>query len=263
MEEKSSQTLLKEAPLLVLPTLARAIGLNEAIVLQQIHYWCEVAQKKRINCKDGYHWVYNSVPQWQKQFPWWSVSTVKRILSGLKQNNLVIVSSSYNKYGPDRTQWYRPNQQELHKLLAKYQFELLEKAKLPPWSEQNDLTYTRDYTENTTKELKTGSEVFDSRLINFHEYAAENEVDEKAEVIIEYILERFQNQIGLVEKLNSAQWEKALNTINRQNADWIDLYIEKAASGKYKAPPGLLHFLSSGVSEILFREGLRHERKFD
>lgn len=34
-----AQLLINEPPLQVLPTLAKTIGLNEAIVLQQVHYW--------------------------------------------------------------------------------------------------------------------------------------------------------------------------------------------------------------------------------
>lgn len=34
-----SKLLISESPLLVLPSLAETIGLNEAIVLQQIHFW--------------------------------------------------------------------------------------------------------------------------------------------------------------------------------------------------------------------------------
>ena len=34
-----SNLLIHEEPLLVLPGLASRIGLNEAIFLQQIHYW--------------------------------------------------------------------------------------------------------------------------------------------------------------------------------------------------------------------------------
>ena len=34
-----SRLLIDEPPLQVLPSLAREIGLNEAIMLQQIHYW--------------------------------------------------------------------------------------------------------------------------------------------------------------------------------------------------------------------------------
>lgn len=36
-----SKLLLDDEPLVILPKLAAAIGLNEAIILQQLHYWLE------------------------------------------------------------------------------------------------------------------------------------------------------------------------------------------------------------------------------
>jgi len=55
--------LIDEEPLLVPPRLAAAIGLNEAIVLQQIRYW--LGDKRRPKIRDGRRWVYNTYPQWQ------------------------------------------------------------------------------------------------------------------------------------------------------------------------------------------------------
>ena len=40
-----SKLLINEQPLQVLPSLAEAIGLNQAIALQQVHYWLENARK--------------------------------------------------------------------------------------------------------------------------------------------------------------------------------------------------------------------------
>ena len=37
--------LLDEAPLLILPPLAMAVGSNEAIMLQQVHYWLALRGK--------------------------------------------------------------------------------------------------------------------------------------------------------------------------------------------------------------------------
>ena len=37
-----SNLLINESPLQVLPTLATYIGLNEAIFLQQVHYWLRI-----------------------------------------------------------------------------------------------------------------------------------------------------------------------------------------------------------------------------
>lgn len=98
--------LLDEYPLLIMPNLATKIGLNESIVLQQIHYWNEMNKKVNNNYKDGYYWTYNSYEKWNEQFPFWSISTIKRTIKKLEEYKL-IVSANYNKLKIDRTKWYR------------------------------------------------------------------------------------------------------------------------------------------------------------
>ncbi len=51
-----SKLLINEPPLMVIPTLAKALGINSAIILQQIHYWNTLNN----NVIDGYQWCYNS-----------------------------------------------------------------------------------------------------------------------------------------------------------------------------------------------------------
>lgn len=96
--------------------LAKSIGLNEAIVLQQIHYWTEQNGKADRNGRDGYYWAYNSYREWQKQFPWWSERTIKRIFTALERRGLLI-SGSYNRLKMDRTKWYRVNYDTLRSML--------------------------------------------------------------------------------------------------------------------------------------------------
>lgn len=98
----SDKLLLDEHPLVIQPALAVAVGLNEAIVLQQIHYWLQ----KRLNVVEGDAWVYNSVDKWQEQFPFWSYDTVKRTITKLEKMGLLI-TGNFNKRGMDRTKWYR------------------------------------------------------------------------------------------------------------------------------------------------------------
>lgn len=93
--------LFNENPLVILPELAVNIGLNEAIVLQQLHYWLQKSTK----IKDGKAWVYNSVREWQEQFPFWSADTVRRSLNKLMRDGIV-VKGKYNKVSFDKTIWY-------------------------------------------------------------------------------------------------------------------------------------------------------------
>ncbi len=89
--------LISEPPLQVLPTLAKEIGLNEAIVLQQLHYWT-------LHTKDPERWIYNTIEEWQKQFPFWSPDTIKRTWKSLADSGMVETSQ---RRGNDRTKSYR------------------------------------------------------------------------------------------------------------------------------------------------------------
>ena len=100
--------LISEPPLQVLPSLAVKIGLNEAIVLQQIHYWL----LKSNNVRDGYKWVYNSYSEWNKQFPFFSRNTMIRAFNSLEKQGLLI-TANYNKAGFDKTKWYRIDYEKL------------------------------------------------------------------------------------------------------------------------------------------------------
>jgi hypothetical protein len=97
-----SKLLINEPPLQVLPSLAVKVGLNGAIFLQQVHYWIS---QPRAQERDGRFWVYNSLPQWREQFPFWSEDTIQRTIAGLEQRG-VLLSGNYNERGFDKTKWY-------------------------------------------------------------------------------------------------------------------------------------------------------------
>jgi hypothetical protein len=106
-----SKLLISEHPLQVLPSLAISVGLNEAIVLQQLHYW----MLKSNYIHDGHRWVYNSYEQWQVQFPFWSIPTIQRIFTSLEKQN-VIESSRLSAQVWNQCKWYTINYAILKKL---------------------------------------------------------------------------------------------------------------------------------------------------
>lgn len=103
--------LIQEQPLQVLPGLAVAIGLNEAMFLQQVHYWITSHGKE----KEGYVWTYNSYKDWHKQFPFWTERTIKTIVLRLEKLGY-LVSGNFNKKGFDRTKWYRIDYEKINEL---------------------------------------------------------------------------------------------------------------------------------------------------
>lgn len=86
-EDGMSKLLINESPLQVQPSLAMAIGLNEAIFLQQLHYWIGASRFVR----DGEKWVYNTYSDWLLQLKYMSLPTLKRTIKSLKDQKLVRV----------------------------------------------------------------------------------------------------------------------------------------------------------------------------
>ena len=111
-----SEYLLNKRPILFNPEVAEVIGLNQAIVLQQINYWINKPFAKEI---DGKRWIYNSIDQWQKDnFPFWSERTIRRILKKLEDEELII-SGRFNKATYDQTKWYTINEERLEAVMRR------------------------------------------------------------------------------------------------------------------------------------------------
>ena len=141
-----SKLITNEKPIVVLPSLAKLLGINEAIILQQIHYWLERSN----NIHDGYRWVYNSIKDWNEQFKWLSEPTLKRKFKSLEDQGLLI-TGNYNKKKFDKTKWYRIDYNLLNEMGQRlYQNDTTIVSNCTNGKYQNDLTNTRDYTENNT-----------------------------------------------------------------------------------------------------------------
>lgn len=106
-----SRLLINEAPLQVIPSLAVALGLNEALVLQQLHYWTLISG----NVHGGHRWVYNTLGQWREQFPFWSEDTIKRTFRRLREEGVVVVDRLADDTR-DRTNFYRIDYERLEAL---------------------------------------------------------------------------------------------------------------------------------------------------
>ena len=108
----SRRLLLDENPLILLPTLAAVLGVNEALILQQFNYWIQASK----NEWEGYRWTYNSYTEWRKQFKFLSVPTIGRTIRNLEKKGLVVSKVGPNKKDFDRTKWYRIDYEKFDEL---------------------------------------------------------------------------------------------------------------------------------------------------
>lgn len=141
-----SKLLFSEGDTLVInPRLAKLIGLNEAIILQQIHYWIDNKY-----CAGHIHldrkWIYNTVSQWHEQFPFISVSTIKRVMVDLRDKGLIDVQK-LSKDGLNHTNYYTINYESLDAIRG--QIEQIDRLNL---SQPNGANWSKpNRTETTTK----------------------------------------------------------------------------------------------------------------
>ena len=144
-----SKLLIDDYPIQILPKLATEIGLNEAIVLQQIHYWLNQSSHNR----DGKKWIYNTYDDWNKQFPFWSVMTIRRVINSLEKQKLILIAN-YNKAGFDKTRWYSIDYSVVESVNRRcVQNEQTVRSKRTNGSVQSEQTNTIDYTEITTESI--------------------------------------------------------------------------------------------------------------
>lgn len=103
-----SKLLLDERPLVLIPSLATRYGLNEALILQQLHW---ALQRDNVLVQDDRRWVKVKMTWWTEQFPFWSESTIKRSLADLKDAGVIAVQRGRegNTYSIDYGQIDPPN----------------------------------------------------------------------------------------------------------------------------------------------------------
>ena len=85
----ASRLLVGGRRLLLLPRLVDLVGLNEAIVLQQVRYYLEDERQPRI--AGGRRWVRATLDRWHaRDFPFWTTRTIERTFASLAAHRLVV-----------------------------------------------------------------------------------------------------------------------------------------------------------------------------
>lgn len=139
-----SRLLIDEPPLQVLPSLAREIGLNEAIMLQQMHYWLIKSSHEF----EGVKWFYKTLEDWQTEFPFWSTMTIRRTLTNLEKQKVIRIGN-FNKKKFDKTKWYTIEYQCVNRRCVQNEQTIC--SSCTDGCVQFERTYTREYTETTTE----------------------------------------------------------------------------------------------------------------
>ena len=218
--------LISEPPLIVLPSLARLVGLNEAIILQQVHYWLQ----RSSNIKDGHRWVYNSYPNWYKQMPVWKSETTMRTAFKRLEKQGLLITANYNKAGFDKTKWYRIDYDKLSSL----------ENKLP--SAKNWQTTSQNLADGTAKNWQTNTKRLPettSENNNKHSASHSNAQSvSQLEKEFEEVWSKYPNKKGKKQAFNHYKaWRKAsAKHTNEYLLERLKVYMTDLQQNSWKHP---------------------------
>ncbi len=238
--------VLMSAPTIqLIPSLAKKIGLNEAIVLQQLHFRLCISE----NWRDGHKWVYKTYEDWQKnEFPFWSVDTVYRTIRKLEAQGYLVSTNIYNKMHVDKTKWYRIDYPFLHELTSQIAHSKLGKVELVdahhPETVLGNLPtpITKEVPNNTTN--NTPKEIVEENLdvvsvIDYLNTKAHKQFTASSKATIRLVRARFREGYQLndfkkvidtkvKEWLGNPRWEKYLRPSTLFNATSFENYLEES-----------------------------------
>lgn len=85
--------------------VAEQYGIEEAIILENLYFWCAKNAANQKHIKNGKVWTYNSVRAFNELFPYMTEAKIYRVLKHLEEEGLVEIGC-FNINGYDRTKWY-------------------------------------------------------------------------------------------------------------------------------------------------------------
>ncbi|MBM7583541.1 putative phage protein (TIGR02220 family) [Bacillus pakistanensis] len=240
-----SRLLINEHPLMVIPSLAVKVGVNESIFLQQIHYWLTTSS----HVFEENKWIYNSYIEWQKQFPFWSISTIRRTINSLEKQGYV-VSANWNRSKMDKTKWYRIDYEKLegleyHRLSL---FDLpsaqSEQSKESGWT-KDEISLNKPIPEITTETTTEKIHILFSEVIDYlnqQTHSSYKSNSKKTKQLIQarwregFVLDDFKKVIDLKtsEWLRDPHWSKYLRPETLFGPKFESYVNQKANKKSYK-----------------------------
>lgn len=85
--------------------VAKEVGINAAIVFQNLAFWIGHNEEKNLNFHDGKYWTFNSVETMKANIPYMTANQIRLSLQKLKDAEYII-TGNYNRMKYDKTLWY-------------------------------------------------------------------------------------------------------------------------------------------------------------
>lgn len=182
------------------PDIAKLVGVNAAVIHQNIIWWTQKNAANGRHFYDGRHWTYNSITAFDELFPYLTRAQIRSALLKLEEAGL-IVCGNYNKSAYDRTKWYSPNEQ-------------LHLSNLANGFVQDDQPIPDDKpVGKPDKDMSSGDDLSVHDVVDaWNDLAADRGLPKVSKVTE---ARRRQVQARIKEYPDAADWSKALSAIDK------------------------------------------------
>lgn len=85
--------------------IAKECGVNEAIILDNIYFWCLHNAQNEMNVHNGRAWTYNSVKAFAEQYDYLTSNAIAKALKNLESKGFLI-TGCFNNSPLNHTKWY-------------------------------------------------------------------------------------------------------------------------------------------------------------
>ena len=220
-------------------SLASKIGVDAAIVLQKISYWINCSGKE-VNGEKG-EWIYNSLEEWHKQFSFWSLSKLRKIIKNLETKKLIIAKKINSKRW-NQTKWYSINAQSLSILIQNTKFSF-SKKKTDRFVQNEQMLLKKTKNNYTNKSSYREEKLFlkKNKVRKKTSKTANNTISLEEESIAKQMVRAWNDQFefslnpvkAFTGKNVVIQLNKVLQTKFENNLDHWNLYAKAVNSSKF------------------------------
>lgn len=211
--------------------IAKKLGLEEAIILNNLCFWIQKNKANNTHFYDGKHWTYNSVKAFNEMFPYWTPRQIDRILKSLEAQG-AIFTGNYNKSNYDRTKWYAVSD-NVYSMYAKSDFHFTETQ-----NGNTEIVEPIPYVKQYNKQDKNTDNMVDI-------FFKDND-EEKGVLLKRWINYRIEIKKklskssidSLIKKFNEYEYSDCLLIIETSiNNGWIGLFWDKINNKKSNQTP--------------------------
>jgi len=194
--------------------VAKKIGVEKAIIIQNIAYWMEYHKSNNKHVIDGKVWIYTTSKAMSDIMPYFSQQKIKRLLKQMVEDG-TLEAGNFNKTKFDRTIWYTIIDQEV------VQFYKLQCSEL-----NNGMRESEPPIPNVSTDVDVDKEKTKEKDL-FEQFPMDHE------------LEAFEEFWKLYERKGSkkkslAYWKKLTHNERTQAIDCLEFYFKERPEKQYR-----------------------------